>query len=256
MTEKTYDDHISDMTGPSNERLGAISAVRGIGEDAQAELKAFMGAVTAIPGIGSEAADQMAGWRADQSVPPAFRTSQADAVREAAKITLKAHHDAAVAHANRYEQELINGMLPKRASDLNQRLLVQGEIGNILGDASGQDLVQKVAALLGQSAERDSELLGSFGESLFKGRVKPVKGVDDPHKTLRTAAVEKYLARQDGSDKQQATRKALQVYRASNALGSITAFHRAAHMYLTREDGLAPSQVQVVGVTARGRRVK
>ena len=251
MGEPTFDDHINSMTGPSNERLGAISAVSGIGEGEQAELKAFIRDVSALPGIGSQAAATMAEWRSDQSVPPAFRTSQADEVREVATITLKAQHAEAVRHANGYERELINDLLPKRASDPNKQMLARGELQNILGQTKGQDLYHRVMDYVGKSPSHDSEILSEWGHSLFAGQ-----GLDKEYDLVKSQAVNRYLTRQDGTDKQQATRKALQVYRASNALGSITAFLAAANMHLKREDGLAPSQVVSVGVTARGRRIK
>lgn len=251
MSEPTFDDHINSMTGLSNERLGTISAVKGISDAARDELKAFMGAVTAMPGIGSQAADRMKEWRADGSVLSQFRTSQADEVREVATITLKAHHDAAVNHANRYEQELINDLLPKRASDPNQRILARDELRNILGAAKGQDLVRKVMDYVGKSPRADAELVSEWGESLFKGQ-----GLDKEFDLVKSQAVTRWLARQDGSDRQQSTRKALQTYRASNPMGSIAAFRAAANMHLSRDDGLAPANLRVDGVSARGRKVK
>jgi hypothetical protein len=231
--EKSYDEHIEGVTGPSEQRFGALGAAlqRGVGAEAQKEFATLMGAASAMPGIGSEAADEMAGWRANGAVMPQHRTQKADEVRETAKLMLKAHHDSAVGAAGRLEGWLVHGLLPRPHADRQQRVLVQGEIRNIIGNATGQDLVRKTMALLGSNAEHDSEILSSFGESLFKGA-----GVEDRFAQVKTQAVERYLSRKDGTEKQQLTRKALLEFKAANVAGSIAAYQHAGNMHLRRDD--------------------
>ena len=53
---------------------------------------------------------------------------------------------------------------------------------------------------------------------------------------VKAKAVQTWLARADGTERQQASRKALKAFGASNVAGRVVAFRQAGMMHLTRDD--------------------
>jgi hypothetical protein len=234
MPEKTVDEHAVDMVGPSSERLGALEqamAGRGVSDEARKAFRSLNEVTMAMPGIGSQAADTMQALRVDNSKPLDYRREQEAETRGVALSTLKAHHAVGMKNVGVIEAELVRGLLPRPAADTGQRSLTQNELRMVVGEAKGQELVHKLVGLVGQRPELDAEILSSFGESMLKGQ-----GVEDQIKNVKDAAVAKWLSRTDGTERQLANRKALAAFKTANAVGAVTAYHRAAHLHLTRDD--------------------
>jgi hypothetical protein len=251
--EKTHEELIAGMTAPFEPRLAELEKVtKGVGGGALRALQDMLETTSVMPGFGATGADHAAKLRADTSLPQDHRTKAADGTVEYHKELIGKHYEAAVAAAARDEAELTTGLLPKVVKD-EQRGLVRGEIDRIFAGKSGQALATAVLEYVGKaSPAHTAELLGEYGQALFRGA-----GVADRHKTLKAAAVAAYLKRTDGTDRQIASRAALQAFKAANVPGALVAYRHAGLLHLNRDAALPlPGSVQVTSVTARGRTVK
>jgi hypothetical protein len=251
MPDKTTEEYAQSMTERASANLGAVGqSLRGVGGRAMEEWKMLTESLSAMPGFGVAAADRAAKLRADTALPLDHRTKTAGETIDYHRVLIDKHQEFAQAADRRFREEIEHGLLPKTVKD-EQRALVQREVEMVLGNARGQDMVRKAIAALGQDPRHDAELLSSFGQSLFRGH-----GVEKQHADLRAAAVERWLVRSDGSERQIASRKALQTYRAANVAGAISAYHHSAKMHLDRDTRPQSGNLVVSKVTARGGTVK
>ena len=231
MGAPTFDDHINSMTAPSDARLAAVGeTLKGVGPQALREFEQLRDVTSAMPRLGREGADGATKLRGDTSLPYDHRTRGAEDRLAFHKAAIQKHYEFAVAGSGRLEAELMVGLLPKPVKD-EQRSLVQHEVELVLGGASGQELVRRAIAALGKDPRHDAELLSSYGHSLFRGQ-----GVEDSFGSLKAQAVTKYLALDGGTDKQQASRKALVAFRAANMAGSVASYRAAGLLALARDD--------------------
>ena len=218
---------IESMTGPSTKRLSALSAVMsGVGEDAA---RAFrdLSAVSTLPGMAASAAEKIRTTRADTSLPSEHRHRLVNETLTGTNLLLRKMQQGGQQAAQRLEAALVDGLLPRPHADASQRALVRDEVRTRFGGLQGGALTDAVLKSLGADPSHDAEVVGSFGASLFAAA-----GAAAQHKAIRAQAVERYLARPDGSDRQQAARKALQVFRASNVASIPTAYVQSARVHL------------------------
>ena len=138
MADKTIEDHVGDMTGPSNREFEVFaSTLRGVGAEALTEWKAVQSATSAMVTDGRSAADKIAKLRADTTLP---RDHRFDGGSETAGHNQGADWEIPRGrHGSRrsLEGELAKGLLPKPGADSGQRMLAR-ETRSGLSSATGQ----------------------------------------------------------------------------------------------------------------------
>lgn len=229
MAEPTTQELIDSMTGPSASRLAGLGgALAGTGAEAIALYKSISGTVAQLPGLGSSGAEKMRTTRADTSLPQDHRLKLLNETRAGARVVLEKLHAGAQASAVQLERMLEDGVFPRPAREFGQRSLTQNGIAQRYRRFEGQQLVNEVLKNVGASASHDAELLSDFGRDFLLGAGATPAHLD----AVRAKAVESYAQRKDGTERQQASRRALAAFRAANPAGAITAHYQAARMHM------------------------
>lgn len=143
---------------------------------------------------------------------------------------LQKFNDLAHQQASALETALVNGLLPRPATDASTRLLIRDGLRTRYRKITDPDrLLQTITNRIGADAGHDAELLSSsFGADFLEGAgLNP----DQVH-GLRAQATEVFLKRTDGSRQQQANRHGLTVFRASNIAGAIAGYRTAGTLRL------------------------
>jgi len=188
-------------------------------------------ATSAMVTDGRSAADKITKLRADTTLPRDHRFDAAVKLQDTTKTLIAKYHEGAQAAAGRLEGALVNGLLPRPVADSGQRMLARDEIRTLIGNRSGTAMVGAVMGHLGKNPSHDAELLSGFGESLFAGH-----GASDSFGAVKAKAVQTWLARADGTERQQANRKALKAFGASNVAARVVAYRQAGLMLLGQHD--------------------
>jgi hypothetical protein len=230
MSEPTTQELIESMVGPSASRLGQLAAsMAGVGAESVAMFRDISGAVSQLPGLGMSAAEKIRTTRADTSLPQDHRLKLVNETRDGTRAVLEKLHAGAQSNAVKLEGLLEDGLFPRPHRDVGQRGLTQSGIQARYRRFEGEQLVNEVLRNIGTNQSHDSELLSeSFGRDFLQG----AGATDDHLKAIRARAVESYMTRKDGTERQIASRRALVAYRAAKVPGAVTAHFQAARMHL------------------------
>jgi hypothetical protein len=207
--------------GHSLQHFAALGeALKGAGGDAQAHFRSMVQLASTQPGAGQHAAAEFVRLRGDESLPADHRVNLAMEKRQAGEAILKKFeagaHDAAI----KLDETLQDGVLPKPGNDVGQRTLVRQEIQATLGGKTGTQLLEGVQGMLGRNSRHDAELLGDFGRALLDGH-----GLGKHVEGIKAAAVGAYIKRSDGTERQMASRRALQLMESGKTLGHLAGLH-------------------------------
>jgi hypothetical protein len=223
------EDLIDSMYAQSDQRLAAFEAtLKGVGGSVIKDWHEVRENAAMMPRFGREAAEKIKTLREDDSQLREYRFRKAEQTQDFHRTLIKRHNDYSVGMAERVEAGLTTGLLPKREKDSGKEQLLRDEITRMIGN---RPVVQAAHDLLGKSAAHDGILLSDFGQALFRGA-----NADDSFPGFKAQAVKVYMERKDGTDIQQASRKALAAYRAANISGSIASYQAAGLRHLTKHD--------------------
>lgn len=229
MAEPTQAEMIDSMTAPSTARLGALAAaLNGTGAETVALFREISSAVGGLPGLGSAAASKIAATRADTSLPQDHRLKLVNETRDATRVVLQKVHEGAQAKAAQLERVLEDGLFPRPHRDAAMRSLTQSGIQARYRRYEGEKLVQEVIKNVGTNETHDAELLSDFGRDFLQG----AGATADNLAAIRTRAVQSYLARKDGTERQVASRRALAALQKANVPGAVRAHYEAARMHM------------------------
>jgi len=229
MPEPTTQELIDSMVGPSTSRLGELAAtMSGTGAETVALFRDISSAVSQLPGLGMSAAEKIRTTRADTSLPQDHRLKLVNETRDGTRAVLEKLHAGAQSNAVKLESLLEDGLFPRPHRDVGQRGLTQSGIQARYRRFEGEKLVNEVIRNVGGNPSHDAELLSDFGRDFLQGA-----GATDAHLTaIRARAVESYLARKDGTERQIASRRALVAFRKANVPGAVTAHFQVARLHM------------------------
>jgi hypothetical protein len=216
----------------SLEHFAALGdALKGAGGEALAHFRSMSQMASAQPGTGRQVAAEFVRLRGDESLPADHRVNLAMEKRQAGEVLLKKFDEGARDAASKLDQTLRDGVLPKPGHDVGQRTLVRQEIQATLGGATGTQLLEGVQRMLGRNPNHDAELLGDFGRALLDGH-----GLGEHVPGIKAAAVGAYLKRSDGTERQMASRRALQLMETGKTLGHLAGLHAIGLTHLKKYD--------------------
>jgi hypothetical protein len=151
--------------------------------------------------------------------------------RRAGEGILEKSRVGATDDATKLMRTLKEDLLPKPVPDPGQRTLIRQEIQATLGAKTGLQLLEGVQGMLGRNPHHDAELVSSFGTALLDGH-----GLGEHAEGIKAAAVVAYLKRSDGTERQMASRRALQLMETGKTLGHIAGLHALGLTHLKKYD--------------------